>query len=120
MVSITNPDGTGLTEEQHVKLLNLLRNSDLGVAHPDLATWTSWDQNNPFFFASKQQQLKSGTFLQACPDGVLRAVKYSPQLTNIAGSPNGQVVNAYNYFLKFVGGCESPLSSVTTAGLPVG
>ena len=120
MVSITNPDGTGLTEEQHVKLLNLLRNSDLGVAHPDLATWTSWDQNNPFFFASKQQQLESGTFLQACPDGVLRAVKYSPQLTNIAGSPNGQVVNAYNYFLKFVGGCESPLSSVTTAGLPVG
>ncbi|HTW08532.1 MAG TPA: hypothetical protein VME46_13530 [Acidimicrobiales bacterium] len=50
MVSITNPDGSGLTEQQHVDLLNKLRTSDLGVAHPDLATWTKWDEQNTFFF----------------------------------------------------------------------
>ena len=115
MVSIVNPDGSGLTEAQHVKLLDFLRDSDLGVAHPDLATWTRSDEANPFFFDAKKKQLESGTFLQACPDGTIRAVRYAPALTNLFQ----QGVDAYNYYIKFVGGCESPLAAVSAAGVAV-
>lgn len=116
MVAIVNPDGSGLTQPQHIKLLNQLRDSNLGVAHPELATWTRYDEANPFFFASKEKQLQSGTFLQACPDATLRAVQYAPALTNLT-RPG---INTYNYFIRFVGGCESPLSGLSPSGLPLG
>ena len=116
MVAITNMDGSGLTEAQHVAVLNDLRLTKVGVEHPELATWTRYDEEHPFYFAAKQKQLEeSGDFIQICPDGSVRAVRYNPELTNIWQLGR----NAYDYNIAFEGGCQEPLSSISAAGATV-
>jgi len=41
-----------------------------------------------------------------------RAVRYPDQLTNLF-EPGA---NAYNYYIKYIGGCEPPLALTTSAG----
>jgi len=108
MVSIVNPDASNLTEAQHQELLLKLRQSGLGIMHPELATWTKTSDvgEGSFFFKSKQEQLEGGPFLQLCPDGSVRIVQYVPGFTNMTKS----TANANNYFIHFLGGCEIPLS----------
>jgi hypothetical protein len=84
MVSITNPDGSNLTQAQNERILTRLRQSGLGIMHPYLATWTKKLEATPFMFKSKLDQLESGAFLQLCPGKTIRVVQFAKD-TRLSG-----------------------------------
>ena len=109
LVSITNADGSPLSDEQYVKVLEELGAGPVNIQHPATATWyddvnddtSIFDPSDPNFAdKAKYMNAEQCCSMQVGPDGKARAVKFQ-----LDGS---QFVDQNDYYINYVGGYQAP------------
>lgn len=74
LVSITKADGTPLSNDELVEILDQLRGPPICIQHPATDTWV---RGGAADFAEKRKQLGSGNPVQFAPDGRARMVRFN-------------------------------------------
>ena len=81
LIALTKPNGSALTDIEHVGVLKRLRSSIVGSQHPESATWVKKGQ---FWFKAKRNYLTNDgecCMAQVGPDGKIRAVEFNEKLS---------------------------------------
>ena len=95
VMSITKADGTPLTDEAHLRILEILKDSPLELQHPESGSW--WNGTIPT--GAREGYLRNGgqcCFAQFAPDGIVREVQYNPRFSDFT--------NPENYYIWYDGG----------------
>lgn len=94
LLQLSNADGTPLTDRERARLYIQLASSQLGLLHPETATWI---KKGLFNFSAKINEFVRSDVIQFAPDGKARKVEFIKEASYFRSKSDYQIMWAGGY-----------------------